>query len=686
MLLSSSDTLQIVTTNNTSGSLDWKIRYEDYNSTTGIVALGSAEGNINTNATTTVLAAPSAGNYRKVSEISIFNNNAGTVTAKIQSYNGSSDYNIAQSDGIQQFYSFQFNSTNGWKLQTDTGAAVSSSGTTGTVTSVGLTVPSDETVTGSPVTGSGTLAITRNSQSQNLFLASPSGSSGVPSYRAIVAADVPATSLSSGVTGTLGITNGGTGQTTAGPAFNALSPITSVGDLIIGTGTNTAGRLAVGSANYVLTSNGSTATWQSPGSVATLISTSANATYYPIFAGGSGSQQLNIGTGLSYNPSTNALTTTTFVGAFSGSGAALTSIPNAALVNSSIIVTGGTGLGVSGSPLSLGGTLTLSNTGVTSAIAGTNISVSSGTGAVTISVTGTVPTATTATNLAGGSTNQIPYQTGSGATSFTSTPTLTGTNFSGIPNSALTGSGQITVTGGTGLGVSGSPVALGGTVTLSNTGVTSAIGTTNQVNVSGATGAVTFSLPQSIATTSNVTFANATANAFIPASSTVPTNGVYLPSANDVGIATNSTLALNIDSSQRVTLPVQPAFMATRATGAQGSGTTLIFNNIIQQQGGTNYSSSTGIFTAPVAGWYMFTAGVVTNITTGTFNFYFAVTGGAIAPSMQLTVSAAAVIGTWSAILYLAASSTVSAISSTTLGSLTLNASAGSFFSGYLLG
>ncbi len=70
----------------------------------------------------------------------------------------------------------------------------------GTVTSVGLTVPADETVTGSPITTSGTLAVTRNSESANLFLASPNGASGVPSYRAIVAADVP--TLNQNTTGT----------------------------------------------------------------------------------------------------------------------------------------------------------------------------------------------------------------------------------------------------------------------------------------------------------------------------------------------------------------------------------------------------------------------------------------------------------------------------------------------------
>ena len=82
---------------------------------------------------------------------------------------------------------------------------------------------------------------------------------------------VVTTATSSGIsgsaitTGTVGVSVGGTGQTTAGAAFNALSPITTTGDLIIGNGTNSATRLAIGSNNTVLTSNGSTATWAAAG-------------------------------------------------------------------------------------------------------------------------------------------------------------------------------------------------------------------------------------------------------------------------------------------------------------------------------------------------------------------------------------------------------------------------------------
>ena len=77
----------------------------------------------------------------------------------------------------------------------------------------------------------------------------------------IQAADVPTlnqntTGTASNVTGTVAIANGGTGQTTASAAFNALSPVTSTGDLIIGNGVNSSTRLAIGTNGYVLTSNG----------------------------------------------------------------------------------------------------------------------------------------------------------------------------------------------------------------------------------------------------------------------------------------------------------------------------------------------------------------------------------------------------------------------------------------------
>lgn len=78
--------------------------------------------------------------------------------------------------------------------------------------------------------------------------------------------------------GTLNIANGGTGQQTAIAAFNALSPITSNGDFIIGNGANSATRLPIGANGYILTSNGATAVWASPGSTTVTITAGSTLT------------------------------------------------------------------------------------------------------------------------------------------------------------------------------------------------------------------------------------------------------------------------------------------------------------------------------------------------------------------------------------------------------------------------
>lgn len=63
---------------------------------------------------------------------------------------------------------------------------------TGTVTSVGLSLPSIFTVSGSPVTTSGTITASLANQNANLVFASPtSGSPATPTFRSLVAADLP---------------------------------------------------------------------------------------------------------------------------------------------------------------------------------------------------------------------------------------------------------------------------------------------------------------------------------------------------------------------------------------------------------------------------------------------------------------------------------------------------------------
>ena len=108
------------------------------------------------------------------------------------------------------------------------------------------------------------------------------------------------------VTGTVAIGNGGTGQATAAAAFNALSPVTTTGDLIIGNGTNSSTRLGIGTNGYVLTSNGTTATWSAATGGVSQIIAGTNVTISP--AGGTGVVTINASGG----GSSSAYTRTTF--------------------------------------------------------------------------------------------------------------------------------------------------------------------------------------------------------------------------------------------------------------------------------------------------------------------------------------------------------------------------------------
>jgi hypothetical protein len=98
----------------------------------------------------------------------------------------------------------------------------------------------------------GTAAGLSGSQTANYVYAAPDGSSGTASFRAIVAADIPTlnqntTGTASNVTGTVAIANGGTGQTTANAALNALLPsqTSNSGKFLTTNGTDTSWGTAV---------------------------------------------------------------------------------------------------------------------------------------------------------------------------------------------------------------------------------------------------------------------------------------------------------------------------------------------------------------------------------------------------------------------------------------------------------
>lgn len=219
----------------------------------------------------------------------------------------------------------------------------------GTVTSVGLTMPAIFSVTGSPVTGSGSLAASLAAQTANLVWAGPStGSPAAPTFRSLVYSDLPTSAAAAGtypkvtinaqgivtgtasqitlttdVTGSLPLANGGTGLNAAsddsvllsnGSAWEAkaitncstaitytaatntfgcsstvgthallsashsdtLAAAVVRGDLIVGSAVPQWTRLAVGAANSVLTSNGSDPSWSTTPNVLGLYSASPN--------------------------------------------------------------------------------------------------------------------------------------------------------------------------------------------------------------------------------------------------------------------------------------------------------------------------------------------------------------------------------------------------------------------------
>lgn len=170
----------------------------------------------------------------------------------------------------------------------------------------------------------------------------------------------------------------------------------------------------------------------------------------------------------------------------------------------------GTGIGVSGPT----GNVTITNTGVTSLTAGTNIGLSGSTGNVTVSVTGTVASATHADNLNGGATGSLPYQSGANTTTFlaagttsevlvggptapswSNTPTLTGTNFTGIPNTGLVNSS---------LTIGSTNISLGGTATTL-AGLTSVTSTTFVGNLTGNASTATSATSATNATNVGIT-------------------------------------------------------------------------------------------------------------------------------------------------------------------------------------
>ena len=105
----------------------------------------------------------------------------------------------------------------------------------GTVTSVALAMPAEFTVSGSPITSSGTFTVTKANENANLVYAGPSsGSAAAPTFRSLVGADLP---LATATTAGAVIPDNST-VTISGGVISAVSSsaVVRLGQVVVGVG------------------------------------------------------------------------------------------------------------------------------------------------------------------------------------------------------------------------------------------------------------------------------------------------------------------------------------------------------------------------------------------------------------------------------------------------------------------
>lgn len=139
-------------------------------------------------ATTTLTNKTINGSNNSISNISL----ASSVVGTLPIANGGTGQ-TTQNAALNALLPTQTGNIN-YVLQTDGTDTSWAPAGSGTVTSVDLAVPSEFSVSGNPVTTSGTITISKANQNANLVYAGPgTGAAAAPAFRSLVADDIPST-------------------------------------------------------------------------------------------------------------------------------------------------------------------------------------------------------------------------------------------------------------------------------------------------------------------------------------------------------------------------------------------------------------------------------------------------------------------------------------------------------------